>query len=158
MEPLTLDRATKSLTLGDQLADGLHALADAVRANPGLAVQLEYSLATTGLNAHLNSRVDVKEEAASFIHTMKQATSQPVTFDTDDTFRNAVGHFGAVKVKLLTYRTEVCERVVTGTETVTKKVKDPEALAAVPEIEVTEEVERVEWRCGSLLAGAAETR
>ena len=51
-------------------------------------------------------------------------------------------------------RDDVCERVVVGTKTETKVVKDPALLAEVPEVEVTEQVEIVEWRCGSLLSGA----
>jgi hypothetical protein len=64
------------------------------------------------------------------------------------------GALHGLSLELCAYRDAVCERVVTGTETVTETVKDPEALAAVPEIEVTCEVETVEWRCGSLLAPA----
>lgn len=70
----------------------------------------------------------------------------------NDTFANLVGTLRGLQVKVVAYRDEVCERVVTGVETVTKKVKDPQALAAVPEIEVTEEVEQVEWVCRPMLA------
>lgn len=49
-------------------------------------------------------------------------------------------------------RDVVCERVVTGTRKVTKTVPDPAVV--VPMVEVTETVEDVEWRCGSVLAGA----
>lgn len=51
-------------------------------------------------------------------------------------------------------RAEVCERVVTGTREVTKEVPDPEALAAVPTVLVTEVVEDVDWVCGPLLKTA----
>jgi hypothetical protein len=57
-------------------------------------------------------------------------------------------------VTITTSRDEVCRRVVKGTREVTKKVKDPEALAAVPEIEVTETVEDFEWVCEPLLPAA----
>jgi hypothetical protein len=60
--------------------------------------------------------------------------------------------FGPVTARCLANRDNVCERVVTGTETVTKTVPDPVALAAVPTVEVTEVVEISEWKCGSLLA------
>lgn len=60
-----------------------------------------------------------------------------------------------LKVQLTAYREAVCERVVTGTREVTEKVKDPDALAAVPEVEVTKTVEDVEWRCHPLMAPEA---
>lgn len=59
---------------------------------------------------------------------------------------------GAV-LELIGARERVCERVVTGTTTVTEP--DPEALAQVPT--VTREVETYEWRCESLLERAEAT-
>lgn len=56
-----------------------------------------------------------------------------------------------LKISLTAYRDAVCERVVTGTETVTKTVPDPSVK--VPLVEVTETVETVEWVCRPLLAG-----
>lgn len=55
--------------------------------------------------------------------------------------------FGTAFVEAWTPRDIVCERVVTGVETV--EVPDP----AAPK--VTVERELVEWRCGSVLGGAA---
>ncbi len=60
-------------------------------------------------------------------------------------------------MNLSAFRDDVCERIVTGTHQVTETGKDPEALAAVPEIEVTKTVEDVEWRCGSILAPQGAT-
>jgi hypothetical protein len=54
-------------------------------------------------------------------------------------------------------RNEVCEKVVTGTREVTKEVPDPEALAAVPKVTVTETVEDVEWRCHPILDAAVQS-
>lgn len=45
-----------------------------------------------------------------------------------------------------------CRKVVTGTTTVTETIPDPEALAAVPQIEVTREVETFTWDCTPVLA------
>ena len=59
------------------------------------------------------------------------------------------GEVDGVKWKVVAAREAVCERVVTGTETVTKSVPDPSIL--VPLVEVTEEVETVEWVCSPLL-------
>lgn len=50
-------------------------------------------------------------------------------------------------------RATVCTRVVKGVREVTEEVPDPDALAAVPTITVTREVEDVEWECAPILAG-----
>jgi hypothetical protein len=55
-------------------------------------------------------------------------------------------------VAVVTSRDEVCRKVVTGTRTVTRTVPDPEALAKVPMVEVTEDVEDFEWVCEPVLA------
>lgn len=54
---------------------------------------------------------------------------------------------GAVELSVVVNREAVCRRVVTGVETVTKIIPDPDA----PLVEVTEEVEQVEWECLPLL-------
>ncbi|MHB1950203.1 MAG: hypothetical protein ACYCQK_01860 [Acidiferrobacteraceae bacterium] len=66
-----------------------------------------------------------------------------------------VRRFGPHRIMLFTARENVCERVVVGTETVTREMPDPDA-PPVPTITVTEEVERFEWRCSPLLAAAGE--
>lgn len=62
------------------------------------------------------------------------------------------GEVDGVKWEVVAAREAVCERVVTGTRTVTRTVPDP--AVDVPLVEVTEEVETVEWVCAPLLAGA----
>lgn len=59
--------------------------------------------------------------------------------------------FAGIKLIASAHRAEVCERVVTGTHEVTREVPDPEALAAVPTVTVTEVVEEVDWVCAPLL-------
>jgi hypothetical protein len=58
-----------------------------------------------------------------------------------------------LRVQVIADRNEVCERIVTGTDTVTKEVPDP--TVQVPLVEVTETVEHVEWVCRPLLSGGA---
>lgn len=71
----------------------------------------------------------------------------------DGAYFSLVRHFGPVRYEVYTTRSEVCERVVTGTRTVTREEYDPDALAQVPKRTVTAEEEIVEWRCPpSLLA------
>lgn len=56
-----------------------------------------------------------------------------------------------MRLEIYARRDAICERVVTGTETVTREVPDPDALAAVPTTTVTDVVETVEWRCEPIL-------
>lgn len=58
---------------------------------------------------------------------------------------------GIVQLEVVVNRESVCRRVVTGTETVTETVPDPDA----PLVEVTKEVDTVEWQCEPLLAEVA---
>lgn len=67
-------------------------------------------------------------------------------FDLETTFGGPDG----LRFALTAYRRDVCERVVTGVETVTHTVPDPDV--EVPLVEVTEQVEQIEWRCRPLLA------
>jgi hypothetical protein len=61
---------------------------------------------------------------------------------------------GGVPIRIYTEREAVCERVVTGTTTVTETVPVGEDTRPVETI--TREVETYEWRCAPLLAAAAE--
>ena len=71
----------------------------------------------------------------------------------DESYVKLERRFGPHVVQAYTAHEGVCERVVVGTETVTREVPDPELVAEVPTITVTEEREIVEWRCPpSLLA------
>jgi hypothetical protein len=84
--------------------------------------------------------------ATSHLHPAKKYDGTYAALNVD---------FGGIALHVFAKRELVCDRIVTGTSTVTKTVKDPAALAAVPEVEVTEEVELVEWVCGPLLAVSA---
>lgn len=129
-------------------AAGLRKLADMVEAHPELnAVYLD------DINV---VHATTKDQMAAFIRAGLEFGAKVEKTAYGSTM-NVDLHFGAVTVAALGHRAEVCERVVVGTETVTKKVKDPDALAAVPEIEVTEEVEIVRWDCHPILAGTAES-
>lgn len=54
--------------------------------------------------------------------------------------------------RLVLLREQVCERVVTGTETRKIVEPDPDLVAALPTVERVETVETVEWRCEPILA------
>lgn len=132
-----------------QQAAGLRALAEFIEKHPEVADGLSHTLMTSGINMHLRA----EDKAAELGQIARLAARAGATVDKeiDDVWHNLVVRFGAVKVHVLAYRGEVCERVVTGVQTVTRKVPDPKALAEVPEVEVAEEVERVEWVCRPLL-------
>lgn len=134
---------------------GLREIADWLEAHPEVPLpwhktaqtgQLEYSL-----EIYLNGDGQ-KAQLATIGRAMGKA--EKVAIDSLNRF-NLVRRFGGIAVVAVADREEVCTKVVTGVETVTKKVKDPTLLAAVPEVEVTEEVETYEWRCGSILGAVS---
>lgn len=133
----------------DLHCDGLQALVDLLRAHPELRSPFQYS-------EILNSISHVEDPKAELAGWARATSHLRPSKDYDGDYAHLVIHFGPdIDLKVYAGRALVCERIVTGTETVTKTVKDPEALKAVPEVEVTEEVETVEWVCSPLLAGDA---
>jgi hypothetical protein len=128
-------------------AAGLRRLADLIEANPELAGTSSYMRAlniwwATGaehLAALARAGLDHGATVEKVVH--------------DDLYSLAL-RWGPVTAHALADRGNVCERVVLGVEEVTRSVPDPDALAAVPLVEKTETVERVEWRCPPLLAGS----
>jgi len=132
-------------------ATGLRALADLIEANPDLQPAVRYALSM--INGFSNDPAVL----AAFMRAGRQHGAVTTKEAENDIWFTAVLAWGPVELHVNAHREEVCERVVTGTETVTKTVKDPEALAAVPEVEITETVETVEWVCKPLLATEATT-
>jgi hypothetical protein len=134
---------------------GLRAYADALEANPE-TLPLPYHGIDTEIVMYFLDAADPRAEMAAAVRALPCNFTKSVmesSLNPGGTLRLS-GKLHGLGVELVAYRNAVCERVVTGTREVTKTVKDPEALAAVPEIEVTETVEDVEWRCGSILAPA----
>lgn len=137
--------------------DGLHQIADFLAEHPevplpslGSYVSGDY-LPTLGILAQhptADDRRDQRTILADIARAMGNA--QKSTFHQFAVWRR----FGGIVLAAYADRAEVCDRVVTGTREVTTEVPDPEALAAVPKVTVTEVVEDVEWVCGSLLAKA----
>lgn len=126
---------------------GLRALADFLEHNPDLAEHV----GNDRFLVAVSHEPDPKALMAQFARAAK-AAGIPVAKSYDETWGNVELHFGsALSICVFAPRDAVCERIVLGTETVTKTVKDPEALKAVPDVVVTEEVELVEWRCLPLL-------
>lgn len=131
-----------------QQAAGLRRIADLIEANPELAGWFDHIL--TGPHGGIDifpRGKDYRAALAWFVRTAK-AAGATITKDISDKLYNVEASFGGVKVKALSSRGEVCERVVVGTETVTRMVPDPAAEL----VEVTETVDVVEWVCAPLLA------
>lgn len=135
--------------LAAKLAAGYRAIADLIENNPELAEHLRY--VPKNILVPVSGEDDPRGIIASFARAGLR-TGAEISKRQTDKHAGAVIGWGPVAVEVYAQRDEVCERVVTGVETVTKTVPDPEALAAVPTVEVTEEVEQVEWRCRPLLA------
>jgi hypothetical protein len=121
--------------------DGLRRLADWLDANPQVDVPWtgsEYDPLQIGVWV-------AKEKLAAIVKAL------PGTVEKDYSADNVVrvnATFGDLHVSAYAGRSEVCERVVTGTETVTVP-----AVEAKPEH--TEVREVVEWRCHPILADEA---
>lgn len=136
----------------NELAAGYRAIADFIEANPDLAEHMRY--VPKNILVPVGGEGDPRAIIAAF-------TRAGLRHGAEITKRHRAEHAGAdlcwgpVSLDVYAPRAEVCERVVTGVETVTKTVKDPELLALaeamVPDVEVTEQVEQVEWICRPLL-------
>lgn len=130
-----------------ELAAGLRALADVLAANPDLGQQALYTRPSIIVPA------EDKTQLVEFVRAAK-AHGAIIVKSASDTSKyfSALCRFGPVTLDVYVPRDEVCERVVVSTETVTRMVPDPVALAAVPQVEVTDTVENVRWECKPLLA------
>lgn len=137
---------TTEKSLQQQRAEQLRAVADFVEALPDeLAEHLRYTSNTVNIPvSHLDDPVAVMVAfaRAGLAHGVK------IRKNFSDRHGIVSLDFGVMHLDVYAARDQVCERVVTGTETVTKQVPDP----AAPLVEVTEEVEQVEWVCRPLLA------
>lgn len=135
--------------------DGLHQIADFLAEHPEVplphlnqTVDGEYGPV---LNIYLVTPGQQREPLAAIARAM--GTANKTTGDHTGRFE-VWRQFAGIKLLASADRAEVCERVVTGTREVTREVPDPDALAAVPKVTVTEVVEDVDWVCGPLLKTA----
>lgn len=117
--------------------DGLRALADWLDTNPHIDLPWTGSEYDTFQLAVWTT----KEQLA----TIARALPGKVRKEFHTTTVDIHASFGGLHVRAYAGRSEVCERIVTGTETVTVP-----AVEAKPETTETREV--VEWRCTPLLA------
>lgn len=133
-------------------AAGLRQLADMIEAHPEIDA---YYLRSKAVHNALTVWLPDDAEDLAAIARAALAHGAKVDKDIGDQLYTVVVSFGPIRARAMAMRDQVCERVVVGTEEVTETVKDPDALAKVPEIEVTEEREIIEWRCTPLLEATA---
>jgi hypothetical protein len=132
--------------------DGLHQIADFLAEHPEVPLpHLGHYIAGVygpALFIFLTAPGEQREALADITRAMGKAEK---TADKDTGRFEVYREFAGIRLVASAARDEVCERVVTGTREVTREVPDPEALAAVPTVTVTETVEDVEWVCAPLL-------
>ena len=137
-------------TLAQKQAAALRLLADMIEQNPHLADNFEHHFDFTGLFVHAATD-DIPAEMAAFGRIARRYGAKTEKSVSAEMY-NLVCDFGALKLKFLANRNQVCELIVTGTREVTEVVPDPEALAAVPTTTVTRTEDVTEWVCKPLLA------
>lgn len=138
-----------SLTDRTQYIAGLRELADLLDKNDDLPVPSHGEIQWL----YFSARYDHDEQKTTAATIVRRITGAFAKEITDELFRYKT-HLGGpegLELEVIVHRDAVCERVVTGTEEITRRVPDPELMAKVPEVELTETVETVEWRCLPLL-------
>ncbi len=138
---------TSNRTIGDDVADGLIAVAAMMRANPDLAEHFQWQVDRVLVPAGNRQMV------AAYARAGAAHARATVTKHQDDKYAGVDLKFGPrVRLHVYVAREEICERIVTGTREVTEEVPDPEYVANAPIVQVTKTVEDVEWRCHPILA------
>lgn len=135
----------------DGYIEGLRMLADLLEAKSDLPLPYDGSKNSPLLTMILHG--DNRTELAAAVRALPCRLEKVA----DGDHFKLRGQLSGLHVQLLTYRKDICERVVTGTRQVEVTEPDPAAVAALPKVTRTETVEDVEWICPpSLLAPAKE--
>lgn len=127
---------------------GLRMLADLLDAHPDLG--LPFNGTSMPLTVLVTGKENQKGKLAAWAKALPGKKSKKSAGVDGDLFK-VVASLRGLKVMVLADRDEVCERITTGVRKVTKEVPDPQALAKVPTVTVTEEVETYEWICKPIL-------
>jgi hypothetical protein len=133
--------------------DGLHQIAEFLTEHPEVPLPYQSGLVAgqfrpAVMRIYLVGEAGPREKLAAITRAMGN-----VDKSVNEATANFEVHrqFAGITLLAAASRADVCERVVTGTREVTKEIPDPEALAAVPKVTVTEVVEDVDWVCQPLL-------
>lgn len=148
--------ATDTLTRDQQnVADGLVVVARLLQGvGPLPALPLVTGWTTGHVEATWQLVHDDLDEQKQLARTIIRAANayRPGRWDKVDSgsdWFSFIRRIDGVKFAIFVTRAAVCERVVTGTRTVTEQVPDPDH--DVPMVQVTREVEDFEWRCQPIL-------
>lgn len=127
---------------------GLRHLAELLDDNPGIPLPLGHTS-----NNHIVILFPSSKEPRAAMAEAARVFPCTWTKNAGEDFFDLNGKLAGLNIELSAPREAVCTRRVTGTREVTREVPDPDLLARVPMVEVTETVEDVEWDCGPILAG-----
>ena len=122
---------------------GLRQLATWLEGNPDLPLPVD--------GANTCMPIGWQPEDRSQMAALARAFPGPVKKDADEQMYRIDAAFAGLHVRAYAYRAKVCERVQTGTETITEHVPDPD-MPPVPLVAVTREVPTYVWECPPLLA------
>lgn len=131
---------------------GLRKLADLLEQNP--TINLPYATGTADTPAQRVTFYMLRDKREDFAAVVRRFPG-PLTKEAEGRAEGTYGVAGKLDglyFDVVATRSNVCERVVTGTREVTVTIPDPSI--EVPTVEVTKTVEDVEWVCGPLLAEA----
>ena len=128
---------------------GLRKLADVLEDNPDLPLPHPFSHGSVDFYLQ-----DGREDMQALARALPCSWVKHYWDGRGTAFFDLRGKLGGLSIHLSAHRDAVCTRVVTGQREVTETVKDPEALAKVPEVTVTRVVDDVEWKCEPLMKPA----
>lgn len=137
---------TSSTTDRPSQAHQLRILADLLDAHPGLPTPFicAYTNGTVEAAFQLMNSTETKDDQRAVAIQIRRSLGGEWTKEVWGDRFDLVSERDGIKLAIFTQRDQVCERIVTGTETVT-----------IPAVEArparTEEREVVEWRCEPLL-------
>lgn len=135
-----------AISIAETMAANLHAAADLIAQHPDIKPPYITTSTSTGrvdLDWYLHHEEDGRTHAAEIVRSIDGRWDRGEA-DFSGPLATWTQKRDGLTLMVSVSREQVCERVVTGTETVTIP-----AVAAVPER--TEIRETVEWRCESLL-------
>jgi hypothetical protein len=133
---------------------GLRMLADLLEQNPHLKLPFYGHISPMRVLVCNEEQQEQRDQLAAWVKALPGRKDKSEGGTKGD-FLMVSAKLRGLDFEIQADRDDVCERVVVGIKTETKVVKDPALLAEVPEVEVTEEVEIVEWRCGSILSAVS---
>lgn len=100
-------------------------------------------------------RVGIEEQIAAAVDLFPGAVwekNDPTAGSYNESYYELKAKWDDVTITIVTDRGSVCERVVVLEHDVTEEVPDPEQVAKIPLVKVTQKKQVVEWQCNAALA------